>query len=92
MRLTPLQHVQTVLIEHLACQFDDPSLLMAAHQFGMSAEKTPDFVVRSNTSLKGFLGKATKGTEAVNEPIRVRLDIQEKEGKGMGEGGLRWNG
>ncbi|PVF93835.1 G-alpha-domain-containing protein [Serendipita vermifera] len=77
MRLTPLQHVQTVLIEHLACQFDDPSLLMAAHQFGMTAEKIPDFVVRSNTSLKGFLGKATKGTEAVNEPMRVRLDIQE---------------
>jgi guanine nucleotide-binding protein subunit alpha len=77
MRLSPLLHVQTVLIEHLACQFDDPSLLVAAHQFSISSRKSPDFVVRSNTSLKGFLGKKQNKGDANETHSRVRLDIHE---------------
>jgi len=76
MRLSPLQHVQTVLIEHLACQFDDPSLLVAAHQFSVGTDQTPDFVLKSNTSLNGFLGKASKGGNH-DEQTRVRLDVRE---------------
>ncbi len=77
MRLSPLQHVQTVLIEHLACQFDDPSLLAASHQFGVGTQSTPDFVVRSNTSLKGFLGKKQDKRDPVDPFTRVRLDLHE---------------
>jgi len=76
MRLSPLQHVQTVLIEHLACQFDDPSLLVAAHQFSVGTDQTPDFVLKSNTSSNGFLGKASKGGNH-DEQTRVRLDVRE---------------
>jgi len=76
MRLSPLQHVQTVLIEHLACQFDDPSLLVAAHQFTVGTDKTPDFVLKSNTSSNGFLGKTLKGRDR-DEQTQVRLDIRE---------------
>ena len=77
MRLSPLLHVQTVLIEHLACQFDDPSLVAGAHQFSIDAQKSPDFVVRSNTSLNGFLGKKHNRGDAAESHSRVRLDIQE---------------
>ncbi|KAG8800602.1 hypothetical protein FRC17_006836, partial [Serendipita sp. 399] len=92
MRLSPLYHVQSVLVEHLACQFDgihlsltsirytysipDPSLLAAVHQFKEETEALPDFVVRSNTSLNGFLGKSLQGRESY-EGTFVRLDIQE---------------
>ncbi|CCA67203.1 related to guanine nucleotide-binding protein alpha-4 subunit [Serendipita indica DSM 11827] len=78
MRLSPLYHVQTVLIEHLACQFDDPSLLVAAHQLDKAADgaKTADFVVRSNTSLNGFLGKKLGRTDE-HEQTQLRLDIHE---------------
>lgn len=78
MRLSPLHHVQTVLIEHLANQFDDPSLLIAAQQFSVGAEKMPDFVVKSNSTLNGFLGKAVaKDKDHEEESPRVRLDIRE---------------
>jgi hypothetical protein len=76
MRLSPLQHVQTVLIEHLACQFDDPSLLVTAHQFSVGTHKTPDFVLKSNTSSNGFLGKTLKGRNR-DEQTQIRLDIRE---------------
>ncbi|KAG8837883.1 hypothetical protein FRB91_001617 [Serendipita sp. 411] len=76
MRLSPLYHVQTVLVEYLACQFDDPSLLAAVHQFKEETETLPDFVVRSNTSLNGFMGKSLRGRESY-EGTYVRLDIQE---------------
>lgn len=75
MRLSPLQHVQTVLIEHLACQFDDPSLLAAAHQFN-KGEQTPDFVVKTNSSSNGFLGKSVKGKDR-EERTQARLDVRE---------------
>jgi guanine nucleotide-binding protein alpha-1 subunit len=77
MRLSPLLHVQTVLIEHLACQFDDPSLVVAAHQFSIDAKKSTDFVVRSNTSLKGFLGKKQNKGDTAETHSRARLDIHE---------------
>lgn len=77
MRLSPLQHVQTVLIEHLACQFDDPSLLAAAHQFNPDSQKPPDFVVRSNSSLKGFLGKKHDKKDPDELNARARLDLHE---------------
>jgi guanine nucleotide-binding protein alpha-1 subunit len=66
-----------VLIEHLACQFDDPSLLVAAHQFSIDAQKSPDFVVRSNHSLKGFLGKKQNRDDTAETQSRARLDIHE---------------
>jgi hypothetical protein len=77
MRLSPLLHVQTVLIEHLACQFDDPSLVVAAHQFSIDPHKSPDFIVRSNTSLKGLLGKKQSRDDTAETHPRARLDINE---------------
>lgn len=80
MRLLPLQHVQTVLIEHLACQFDDPSLLAAAHQFSFGARDIPDFAIRSNASHQGFMGKnlnRRSSQDEEEEDARLRLDIQE---------------
>lgn len=78
MRLSPLQHVQHILIEHLACQFDDPSLLAAAHQFNLGTQSTPDFFIRSNTSTKGLLGKKNeRTTDAIEPHSRVRLDLHE---------------
>jgi len=76
MRLSPLLHIQTVLIEHLACQFDDPSQVGAQH-VGIHAQKSPEFVVRSNSSLKGFLGKKHDTSDTARTHSRARLDVNE---------------